>query len=768
MSSEASEGSTSSDGGEVSGLPLADLNDVEDPVANDDDDDDEAIHIDLSSSSSPLEESQASPVLPLVLHRHKLDDGGRESRPRRSRLPAAAPTRSSAKLSAPTPLATAQLVFERRLDEAKYECNVDAYRGMCAETLPAWNASPWVQSCCAFQDVSSQSTATGEDALLLLTNNNDEFDKAVGMVRYVSDTSCPSLVQWTLEAQKKAAVKRKRKRKTSSASEDDTVAIIGLRPSDPSFTCECDFNPFCLASLGGIVNELLQEKAKSLQQAGRLASTGVDDDTNDGSVEEEASRHPLVQFSPGTLTRLNTLRKSVWIDKNNIQLYLQPLLEGIMPINSMMKVLSEVHKELMFINPVDESLSSSNDVNEFHMSIPPGISNLGATCYLNTQLQCLAQNLVFTKGIFQWRPPRNGQDRMSSVLSSFQKLLAELREGGNNTCCALEWTTALGLDHGEQQDPNEFSRLLFARMSESFQAHAQQQKQDGQNNLATLLSDLFQGEIVYETQCTSCGNISSRKEDFEDLNLPIVKPPRKSKHEGLLALFSSIKDMDTDVQYCLERSCCDELLEGDNQYFCCVCDQKQDATRRAKFQKLPPCLNVQLSRYIYDRTKGEKKKLTEKVLLPTSLNVELSSHGTVQDTRYVLCAVMRHKGNSAYHGHYVAEAMDWLSGQWFEFNDETVALLENGPTCSYDPEDITEEYEASAETKSSSKKLAGSNDAYNMYYVEESFLSQSVTDHARALVSSVPDPDPEPVVENRTALDHVRSDRKEKYLSMAT
>ena len=68
----------------------------------------------------------------------------------------------------------------------------------------------------------------------------------------------------------------------------------------------------------------------------------------------------------------------------------------------------------------------------------------------------------------------------------------------------------------------------------------------------------------------------------------------------------------------------------------------------------------------------------------------------------------------SYSGHYVAEAMDWMTGQWFEFNDEKVTFLEKGPSSSFDPATKIPD------------SLDGSKDAYNLYYVDEAFLAQSV------------------------------------------
>ena len=130
-----------------------------------------------------------------------------------------------------------------------------------------------------------------------------------------------------------------------------------------------------------------------------------------------------------------------------------------------------------------------------------------------------------------------------------------------------------------------------------------------------------------------------------------------------------------------------------------------------------------------------KTKLSDKVLLPLHLDVQSLSGGTQLEStknKYYLCAIMRHKGTSAYSGHYVAETMDWRTGQWFEFNDAVVTHLKNGPFNCYDPSTIDLQLEEFGIIQhSKSNYLVGSTDAYNMYYVEESFLAHSILEKMR-------------------------------------
>jgi len=145
----------------------------------------------------------------------------------------------------------------------------------------------------------------------------------------------------------------------------------------------------------------------------------------------------------------------------------------------------------------------------------------------------------------------------------------------------------------------------------------------------------------------------------------------------------------------------------------------------------------QLCRYVFNREKLIKTKLSEKGLVPVFLklhSVENEDLTKVSEHQYFLCAVMRHKGTSAYSGHYVAEAMDWLSGQWYEFNDQNVVRLTEGPSCSFHPSlmDLEDHQTSSKDGEKPFKStFNGSQDAYNMYYVEESFLAKSILDSLR-------------------------------------
>ncbi|KAG7352741.1 ubiquitin carboxyl-terminal hydrolase [Nitzschia inconspicua] len=708
-----------------------------------------------------------------------------------------------------------------------------------------------------------------QDGSLTIDPNDPET-----LVRNLTEAQCPSLLAWTRQqleedAKKRATMKKKgrgKKRLRDQGHNNDGWKVrLGKRPSDHHYRCPCDYNPFCLGSMGGVVDDILKQRCENdvtvsildeeeevsginttnlvkrirgstLMQWAKSAvkltnnnktdgndekknrnSEGVielDESDDDGTTKfaiignkltmdsisgetdrfkyaakqggnddkngdkdssgsngeiltckrlkrlekKPASGNPQdvytqelgeqcledIQYSQATKEQLEKLRKSRHMKCERIKPRVRSMLK-FMPrekqktLEEYMDAIVEWHKSLLFVLPTAEERAAPEG--HMNMALPPGIQNLGATCYLNTQLQCLAQNPVFLEGIFSWRAVDSSHG-MNAVMSKLQKLLAQMIFGGDGKLSTLDFSNALGLEHYEQQDPNEFARLLFDRMEESFQqcSNGALEGESKEAGLSDLLKRIFHGTITYETTCMKCNKVSSRTEGFMDLNLPIVPPVRKpgrndntkKRHkpgtieEGFATQrngnCNKDKPSDTDAQMCLDQYLQAELLDGENQYFCETCKSKQDAKRVPKLTGLPPVLNVQLSRYVFDREKFVKKKLTDRVLLPMVLTLN-PNDSSDQSKRYKLCAVMKHQGTSAYSGHYIAEARDWTTGEWYEFNDETVKVLITGPSCSFDP-DWNDLGESSDSIDLSPNLPAGSQDAYNMYYVEEKYLAQ--------------------------------------------
>lgn len=151
--------------------------------------------------------------------------------------------------------------------------------------------------------------------------------------------------------------------------------------------------------------------------------------------------------------------------------------------------------------------------------------------------------------------------------------------------------------------------------------------------------------------------------------------------------------------------------------------------QREKFTLL--YLTLEFASYL--RNTFTKRKLTTKVLLPKTLEIPniATAEGRV---KYVLCAVQNHLGASAHGGHYIANVMDWLSGVWYECNDEDVTILDRGPASSFEPSE--KEDNDDTNLPNGHGKVDGSQDAYNLLYVKQSYLSDQCHDELRNFAKS--------------------------------
>lgn len=207
----------------------------------------------------------------------------------------------------------------------------------------------------------------------------------------------------------------------------------------------------------------------------------------------------------------------------------------------------------------------------------------------------------------------------------------------------------LGLNKSTQQDPQEFNKLFFAKIESA--------------NLTTReparasFNDLLSGRVKYSTRCNGCGQERVPPEHpFHELDLSI---------EGVHS-----------VEEALANYTAVEHLTGENQYECATCRGRQDAQRCTIILKAPTVLNLHLLRYGYDRETYERKKLTSEVTFQDTMEV--------CGERFKLVSVLYHKGRSAYGGHYVCDALDWRTGEWWHYDDDTVCATTN-PSLNMNP-----------------------------------------------------------------------------------
>ncbi|KAF9956174.1 hypothetical protein BGZ72_002955 [Mortierella alpina] len=287
---------------------------------------------------------------------------------------------------------------------------------------------------------------------------------------------------------------------------------------------------------------------------------------------------------------------------------------------------------------------------------PSGMKNLGATCYANSLLQVWFHDLTFRDAIYRCHFGKNTESSMNA-LYQLQLLFAHLDHGAKNVYNPLSLVSSLKLDTTMQQDAQEFGNLFMACIDNQLQSQSDVLLRD-------FIKDQFQGHYQYQTTCSNCKTTSARNCVFYEL---------------LLNIKNNCTLMD-----CFEEFVEPELLVGEDRYACSSCGSLQDASREIKLQALPPVLNIQLMRFVYDG-QYSKRKSKDIIRFPRSIDFSSLLQSKEADI-YDLSAVLVHSGASAHSGHFLAHVLNQRTQKWFVLNDEEVAEFN---TTAFDPEDMS-------------------------------------------------------------------------------
>uniref|UniRef100_A0A670JJ95 Ubiquitin carboxyl-terminal hydrolase 48 n=1 Tax=Podarcis muralis TaxID=64176 RepID=A0A670JJ95_PODMU len=328
-----------------------------------------------------------------------------------------------------------------------------------------------------------------------------------------------------------------------------------------------------------------------------------------------------------------------------------------------------------------------------------GLTNLGATCYVNTFLQMWFLNLELRQALYlcpiarpEYVTPEgtasNKDYEPQTICEHLQYLFALLQNSKRRYIDPSGFVKALGLDTGQQQDAQEFSKLFMSLLEDTLTSQKNPDVRD-------IVQKQFCGEYAYVTVCNQCGRESKLISKFYELELNIQGHKQLSD--------------------CITEFLKEEKLEGDNRYFCETCQSKQNATRRIRLLSLPCTLNLQLMRFVFDRQTGHKKKLNAYIEFSELLDMEPYMEDKASNFVYELSAVLIHRGVSAYSGHYIAHVKDPQTGEWYRFNDEEIEKME-GKKLQLGAEEDLEPSKSQTRKLKCGKGVYRSRNAYMLVY----------------------------------------------------
>ena len=310
-----------------------------------------------------------------------------------------------------------------------------------------------------------------------------------------------------------------------------------------------------------------------------------------------------------------------------------------------------------------------------------GLINLGNTCFMASSLQCLSNTIPLTDYMigYDYRSEINHDNILGTqgqLVSSYAELIKNLWLGSNSSYKPSTFKSKLSkfapqFEGFDQQDSQELLSYLLDGIHEDLnrvkhKPYIEDADCDGTNDEGdaitawsnylqrnqSIIVDMFQGQLRNTMTCRNngCGHVNVKFDPFMYLSLPISNE------------CNTLDD-------CLELFCEEEILSGDEQWYCPKCKTHVDACKKFDLFMLPPILIIHLKRFKFSSS-GQRSKIDKSIQYPLNdwnLSKQKKSRSGIYPL-YDLYAISQHHGNVGF-GHYTAHAKNRFDGEWYNFND---------------------------------------------------------------------------------------------------
>jgi len=338
-----------------------------------------------------------------------------------------------------------------------------------------------------------------------------------------------------------------------------------------------------------------------------------------------------------------------------------------------------------------------------------GLQNVGATCYMNSTLQCLihikelSEILLSAFFLKSDIAPFNDKDFIErhiltlEYVNILKQVFFPRFYGSDMKCFApYKFKEIVGnlnpLFSGIcANDAKDLLQFILERMHSElkmatcyFQEYYIDQTNEQQaqkyffdsyvsQSCSPLLSILY-GIIKIVTRCLKCNTV---KYNFQSYNLLYF--PLKEAKRNIVEVKKKEDAKFDEKKYVLKLEDCfiyNEKVEhffGDNAMYCNICKDLQEAHYQSVLFSTPPVLAIVLNR-------GRANlDFQEDFIFETELNIEkyLHSNDPAKKGKYYLISVVVHLGESSMSGHFMAYCRMDKESKWFRYNDAYVDECDN-------------------------------------------------------------------------------------------
>ena len=344
-------------------------------------------------------------------------------------------------------------------------------------------------------------------------------------------------------------------------------------------------------------------------------------------------------------------------------------------------------------------LKKYNDIKLEKKPIIVGLNNIGATCYMNATLQCLSNTSKLTN-YFLTTYKYNENDKKKLMSNEYYKVVANLwdRKNDNKSYSPDSFKAILSKENPlfegiAANDSKDLINFLLERFHQELNVidynmlkinnyTATQNDQLYENKMLniflnefkckynSIISNLFYGVMETKSQCQGCQKIKYNFQIYSFIEFPLEQVNNFCFNTGKRNNYvNNNKNPDVDLYECFEYYEKMDLMTGENQMHCNICQCLCDAYYGTCLYSAPNFLIINLNR-------GKGAVYECNVKFPEQLNLFNFVTYKNGNTVFELYAVICHIGPSSMSGHFVAFCKNKIDKKWYKFNDALVSARE--------------------------------------------------------------------------------------------
>ena len=318
-------------------------------------------------------------------------------------------------------------------------------------------------------------------------------------------------------------------------------------------------------------------------------------------------------------------------------------------------------------------------INKIHAN---GLQNIGATCYMNATLQCLAHVEDFTKYLLQNKANIKKDKYGKKLSNAFVEVLENIWENNiityyapNNFKNLISEMNPLfaGIQANDSKDlvlfiletmHNELNAAKNVNQNNfefidqyNFENSLVSFMKSFKDNFRSVVSDIFYGMYNSRMQCHNCRIITHNIQCFNILIMPLEEVRKfKNRYQNWVTL-----------RECFDYYQKSDFMMGENQIFCNYCKKMSTSENNTTLIVGPKLLILNLNR-------GKGLQFNVSISFDEYINISDFIYYKDTNVNYRLIGVVTHFGPSGESGHFIAFCKSFVDGNWYRYNDAMVNL----------------------------------------------------------------------------------------------